>query len=362
MTSIYSQGSVETLLAGKLTVASNLSDLADASTARTNLGLGGLAVINDAPSDGSQYARQDGAWSVVTGGGGGGGGVDIQVFGSPTTSGTFTWTKPAGAKWVEFYLVASGGTGGSGARNAVGSIRGGGAGGGAGSAYVGRVHADSLGATETVTVGAGMTGTAGVTVNATAGFSGTAGLPTLFSAFRAQGGGAGSGGSLTGAIGGGSSPTGYFYHAAMTGMPGGNGQISGTGGQAPAINFSYLMPTGGGGGCGVTSAVAGRGGNGGTFLGTSNSGVTLTIAGGTGATALGVVATNGTNMTNRLFQGGTGGGGGAYRPAMTGAWANGANGGWPGGGSGGGAGVDNGYTSGASGNSANGLAVITTYF
>jgi len=31
--------------------------------------------ISDAPSDGSQYARQNGAWAVVTGGGGGGGGI-----------------------------------------------------------------------------------------------------------------------------------------------------------------------------------------------------------------------------------------------------------------------------------------------
>jgi hypothetical protein len=49
-----------------LAKAGNLAGLANTSTARTNLGLGSLAVVNDAPSDGSQYARKNGAWDVVS--------------------------------------------------------------------------------------------------------------------------------------------------------------------------------------------------------------------------------------------------------------------------------------------------------
>jgi hypothetical protein len=55
-------------LSAYLAKASNLSDLPSASSARTNLGLGSLAVVNDAPSDGSQYARKNGAWDVVAAG------------------------------------------------------------------------------------------------------------------------------------------------------------------------------------------------------------------------------------------------------------------------------------------------------
>ena len=53
-----------------LSKAGNLSGLANTGTARTNLGLGTISTFNDAPSDGSQYARKNGAWDVVTGGGG----------------------------------------------------------------------------------------------------------------------------------------------------------------------------------------------------------------------------------------------------------------------------------------------------
>jgi len=76
-----------------LSKAGNLSGLASTSTARTNLGLGSLAVVNDAPSDGNQYARKNGAWDIVSGGGGGGfvpgsGNLELGAYYVKSSSGT----------------------------------------------------------------------------------------------------------------------------------------------------------------------------------------------------------------------------------------------------------------------------------
>jgi len=97
-----------------LAKADNLSGLASTSTARSNLGLGSLAVVNDAPADGSQYARKNNAWEVVSGGGGGGSEADfgfhfadliplfvkieqLTVTGDGADPETFTWTLQFGA-------------------------------------------------------------------------------------------------------------------------------------------------------------------------------------------------------------------------------------------------------------------------
>src|SRR5687767_8273808 len=101
----------------------------------------------------------------------------VDVF---TTPGANTWTKRAGARLVEVMLLGGGGGGGSGRRGAAGSVRQGGGGGG-GSGYTHFMFAASiLGATETVTVGAGGAGGAAITADSTDGNAGSAGGATSF--------------------------------------------------------------------------------------------------------------------------------------------------------------------------------------
>ena len=141
-------------------------------------------------------------WSTASGGGG----VDVQTFGSSTTSGTFTgasgWQKPAGAKWVEFYLFGAGGGGGAGMQNVTTAGRSGGGGGGAGSVCYGIISATNLASQETVVIGAGGDGGTPAASGSNGGAGGAPSSNTTFSSFRAVSGNSGNGGSTTTASGG----------------------------------------------------------------------------------------------------------------------------------------------------------------
>ena len=338
----------------RLATANNLSELTDtASTARTNIGLGTISTVNDAPSDGSTYGRNNGAWVVA--GGGGGGGTDYQAY---TTPGTFTWTKPANAKWVEVVMFGGGGGGGSGARYATTLARAGGGSGAGGGYLINRIQASALGATQSVVVGAGGTGGNAVTVDSTSGNPGGQGGNSTFSIFTAWGGGQGQLGGATGGAGG-SARAGWFNGASGSSSVAGAAGAATTGGTGAAASavLSFVATGGGGGaGAGASSTTAAAGGAGGLKTAASNASGLSAIAGGAGGTTAGVAPTAGTTTAGIT---GTGGGGGAYITATAG--QSGAAGGFPAGGGGGGSASDNGFASGAGGAGGGGAVYIITY-
>jgi hypothetical protein len=321
------------------------------------LPVGGTASQVLSKVDGTDYNV---TWTTASGGGGG---TDYQAY---TTPGTYTWTKPAGAKWVEIYMFGGGGGGGSGARVTTATQRGGGGGGSGGGFVIARMAASSLAATQTVVVGAG--GTAGVSTvtNDSSGSAGGAGGNTTFSIFTAIGGGFGGGGGGSGAGGAaGTSRSGYLHGSTISTFTpisaGGAGtSTTGSNGQTITANQAFSSSGGGGGaGAAAASIVSAAGGAGGskTVQIATQSGAGAT-AGGAGGTTAGVSPTAGVSGLG-LQGGGTGGGGGAYITATAG--QTGGAGASPGGGGGGGSVSDNGFASGAGGAGGAGVAYIITY-
>jgi hypothetical protein len=230
-----------------------------------------------------------------------------------------TWTKPADAPngaMVQIEIISGGGSGG---KTSAGN-----AGGGGGGCYLTVTRtAFSLGATETVTVGAGG---AAQTVNSSGNSGGTSSFGSFLSVIGGgAGGGTSNGISLGTGGGGGSSATGIGGSGTIgaggggggTGL-GGNGwtvgQVGTSGGNA---GFGVLGGGGGGGaGAGGTQgngggSIFGGGGGGGSGTGTAGS------AGGAGGASqlAGAGGAGGNNVLNQSGVAGTapgGGGGGCF--------------------------------------------------
>ncbi len=215
-------------------------------------------------------------------------GVTITTF---TNGGGTTWTKSdyTGLKFTEIIVTASGG-GGGGADGDTTSANGGG-GGGAGGTAIKMVAEASLGATETVTVGAG--GTAGANTGGVGGTGNSSSFGAHASATGGTGGDGSAGGTDQNAAKGGAAGTGSSGDVNLTGGSGTGGVgLNGPFAQGGTGGSSYWGGGGagaeqnaGGSTAGSNSSAYGAGGGGaaqgdtatGAIGGTGTAGVVVTL-------------------------------------------------------------------------------------
>lgn len=326
--------------------------------------------------------------------------VRTQIFNTP---GSATFTKQSSDKRYHVYGCGGGGGGGGGYQTSSNGSNGdqansGGAGGGGGAGWGDfYIEASDIGATVSLTIGAGGTGGAAAASNDTSGGTGGAGGQTSFGTQNIWGGGGGgasttntgsfktsagggggtpSGGSPAGTFSGGSAAIapgfdslagsgGTFGQAGMgssgsaVGVPnitygaGGGGAYGGTGGIGNAGASALYGPGGGGAGGSCYQNIGRAGGGGGASARNSNA----AAAGGTS------VAPNGGTPAapSPVYWPGNGGGGG-YAPAVGGGTAGAGGAGVNGSGGGGGGNSLNSQAAGAGGAGGGGFIVIIAYF
>lgn len=288
------------------------------------------------------------------------------------TAGSSTYTPPANLLYAHVCCIGGGGGGGSGRKGAAGTNRSGGAGASAGTLARKLVKKSEIGASVTVTVGAGGTGGAAQTTNSTNGNSGTAGGDSSFGSLVVAKSGNGGGGGTTATVTGGtgvsvSAMTPNYSEWSIPSIVGGS---SGTGTGSAGTVIAFGIPGAGGGGGINTSNAQGNGAAGSQIR--KNDGTTNTAAAAGNATTP-TPAGNGldnqlTNITpvyptlNTIGLG-TSGGGGYGNLANSGSenWGGGNGGLYGGAGGGGGAGVDSTTDSGKGGDGARGCVIIIEF-